>query len=364
MALAAEWSVSVDGIDVSDKMNDLIESIEVTAKAGGSADSAKLTFDDTDGAIILPPEKAEVEITIEGRVRFRGYVDGSPEMSGSRGGGQKLDLNCKGFDKSGKVKEAQRWHKDDATLQDFLDEAAEKAGLSGIKLDPAFAEIRRPFWSAKGRNFLQLGQALADEYGGTFKIRGDQAVLAKRGNGQSPGGSELPTITATKGDNLRTWRITPKSARPRFAKAKVRRYDRKQAKWIEETVEIGDALGGSDVSDILGTARPDEDSAKLAGEGRKTESEREGGEGSVTIDLNVDAEVEGTCILAGCREGADGEYRIESVTDKITREGSETSLELKQPKGEAGTDSRAKSSSSSSSSPQTPAQASFPPGGV
>lgn len=345
MALAVEWAVFVNGLDVSARMNRYIESIEATGNSGGKADSARLVFDDTDGRVMLPPKGAPVEIQIEGRQVFKGYTD-APECIISRGGGQTLEVACSGFDKTGKAKQAINLHKDDCTLKEFLEEAAQKAGIKGIKVDDELGKIKRPYWSARGRNFLHLGQALAEEFGATFKLRADQAVFAKRGEGTVPGGGSTPTITATRGLNLIEARIRPFEGRPRYAKARVRRYDRKKAKHITEDIEIGNAPGGGDVVDILGEGRPDEGSAKDAAKGRKTESEREGGSGSITILIEVDAEPEGTCILSGFRPGADGSYRIETRTHRVTRDGAETSLTVKQPQGDAGTDSRGSGGSS------------------
>ena len=59
---------------------------------------------------------------------FSGTVD-SVRSSGSRGGGRTLKVTAKGFDSRGKVKEAQGFHKDDATLQDFLDQAAKNLDM-------------------------------------------------------------------------------------------------------------------------------------------------------------------------------------------------------------------------------------------
>jgi phage protein D len=87
---------------------------------------------------------------------------------------------------------------------------------------------------------------------------------------------------------------------------------------------------------------PDEQTAKRRAKGRKAKSEREGGGGTVRILLDPKAKAEGTLVLKGTRPGIDGTYRITGVTHKIDRSGgAETTLEIKQPQGEAGKDERA-----------------------
>lgn len=343
MGLSAAWSVTVNGKPATDRMNPYIESIECTDKADDSTDTALLVFDDTDGQCVMPPKSAPITITIEGVLVFEGFVD-EPESVGARGSGMQLNVSCTSVDKRGKAKQRLGLHKDEGTLEEFLQGAAKEAGIDGIKVDPSFAKIKRPYWSTDGRSFLQLGREMAAEFGATFKIRGKKAVFAKRGEGGAPGGGSLPTVTAIRGDNLISWRMSPNESRPRFGKARVRTFNRKEAKWEEEEVEIGAGESAPDSADVDPSPRADKSAAKDAAGGRKTDSEREGGSGDVTLLLDVSAFAEGTCVVSGVRAGIDGSYRIESRTHSLTRKGSETRLTLKQPQGDAGTDSRSSSS--------------------
>lgn len=336
--LAVQWAVVVNGRPVTEFLNDYIESIECTDKEGETGDTASLVFDDSDGQCMMPEKGSPIQIEMEGALVFDGFVD-AVESVGARGSGMQLNVTCTGHDKRAKVKERLGLHKDDATLEDFLSEAAKKAGLDGIKVDPSLAKIKRPYWSTDGRSFLQLGRELAEEFGATFKVRGKKAVFAKRGNGTTPAGGSMPSVSAVRGRNLINWRITPVESRPRFAKARMRHYDRKKAKWEEEEVEIGTAPGAPEAVDIGGAARADKDAAKNAADGSKTGSEREGGSGDVEILLDVAAWAEGTCNVS-IRPGIDGAYRIASRTHKVDRSGSSTRLSLKQPDDEAGTDKR------------------------
>ncbi|WP_108459212.1 phage late control D family protein [Devosia naphthalenivorans] len=338
MAWKVAWRVLVDGQDATDGMRPHLISVTVTDKDGTASDTCSLEFDDSGGQISLPRDGAKVQVYLDGVLVFSGTVD-SVRSSGTRGGGRTLSVGAKGFDAKGKTKEPQSHHMDDATLQQFLDEAAAKAGLSGIQIDPAFANIKRDYWSADAESFLHIGQTLARELNATFKIRDDKAVLAQRGQGTSAVGGAMPTVVGIVGQNVISWSIAPITSRRKFAKTSVRYFDRASASFKSMVVETG--IVGADAVNEVRSAAADEDQARAIGEGRKTEGEREGGEGSVELNLAVEAQAEGTFILSGARPGVDGTYRIVSVVKKADRGGGSTTLlELKQPGGGAGADDR------------------------
>lgn len=338
MVWKVDWRVLVDGRDMSSGMRPYLMGLTVSDKDGTAGDTCSLDFDDSGGQISLPHEGAKVAVFLNGVMVFNGTVDTPARFNLSRGGGRTLTVSAKGFDSKGKIKEPQSHHMDDATLQQFLDKAAAKAGLSSIQIDPAFANIRRDYWSADTESFLHIGQTLARELNATFKIRGSKAVLAQRGQGANANGGALPTVVGEVGRNVISCGITPITARKRFAKTVVRYFDRPSASF--KNVEIDTGLDGDAVNEIRSSAA-DEEQAKGIGEGRKSEGQREGGEGSVELDLAADAQAEGTFLLIGARPGVDGTYRIVTVTHKADRGGgSTTTLELKQPGGGAGTDSR------------------------
>lgn len=334
------WKVIVDGKDMTSAMRPYLIDIEITDKDGSASDTCSLSFDDTDGQVELPKDGASVEVFLNGVSKFKGTLD-SVRSSGSRGGGRTLRVTAKGFDSRGKVKQPLLFHKDDATLQEFMNEAAEHAGMSSIKLDPDFGNLRRDYWSADGESFLHIGEKLAHEFGGTFKVRGDQAIIAKRGEGKATTGTTMPTITGIVGENVISWDIAPFKGRRSFTKAKVRYFDRKAADFKSKDVEFNLDRNLPESTNLVRATVGDESQADSVGEARKREAEREGGEGTVEMDLTVDAQAEATFTLSGARAGVDGEYRISSVRHRADRSGgSTTSLEVKQPGGSAGKDTR------------------------
>lgn len=325
MAWIVDWQVIVNGQNMSDRMRPYLIEIEVTDKAGSSSDSCSLKLAD-DESFEFPAEGSGVSVSLQGATVFEGVVDDT-KSSGSRGGGRIMTVSAKGFDTRGKAKEGQDFHKDDASLGDFLQESASKAGYS-ISVDSSLASKQRPYWSADGESFLGVGEKLAREFNATFKIRGTQAVFVPRNS------SLLGTVVGTVGPNgnVINWDISPYTGRQAFTKAKARWFDRKTAKFEEKEVEVSSSRPLPDSTNVVRGVAADEGQATDLAEGRKSEAEREGGQGSVEIDLDPSAQAEGMFTLSGARAGVDGTYRIETVKHKASRSGgATTSLDLKQP---------------------------------
>ena len=346
-----EWRVTIDGKDASDRMNPYLTSIEVEDKKGKSGDTCNLEFDDTDGQCVLFQGGEHVQIELAGTEAFEGYLD-TPDWTLDRGGGRRLTCKGTSYDSRGKVKDGQAWHKDDATLGEFMKEAAKRAGLDSITIDPELAKIKRDYWSPDGASFLHTGESIADEVGGVFKIKGKKAVLAKRGGGTTAGGTEMPVkqLTVGSGDtagNVRSARIKPFTGRSNVSKVKIRHYDRDKAKWVEEDAEIErrDDKAPESVERVRYSAA-DKDSAEVIGKGKKAKNKEDGGAGSIVIDLDPTIVAGMKVALAGARDGIDGQFEVESARHKATRSGAaETSLEVKHPGGDAGKDKRRKGGS-------------------
>lgn len=343
MERRARFMVLIGGSDVTSTLAPLVNSIRISDAAGTHSDTCSIEVDDTDGRVILPRVGVDMIVSLGWQDEpatqvFVGKVD-EVKGSGSRGGGRIISVSAKGIDTLGKAKEHQQLHIDDATLEDAVKKAGEKAGITTVKVDEAFKSVMRPYWSLDGESFIAFGERVAREVGGIFKIQGEKAVISKKGGGKSPSGAELPSVTARWGDNLISYDITPTAGRPRFKKVRARYYDQKAAKWKETDAEIEDEEAKA--THIRRNAVADEGEAKGASDNDKTQSENEKGGGSVTIDGNGTATPEGSLILEGARPGIDGTYRIETVQHEYSRSGGwTTQLSLKKPSGEAGKDSR------------------------
>jgi uncharacterized protein len=337
------YRVMADGVDISTTLAPVLLSLKVQDAAGMVADSAEITIDDTNGRIAFPRDGAFMTVDLGwrssglGRV-FEGTVT-DVRSSGGRSNGRRMVISAKSADMKGKAKQAEEKHWDRRTLGAVMREAAGRAGL-GMIVDPGLAQIERSYWSMNAESFLHFGHRLAREVGGTFKIVGRTALMASRNAGLSASGLSLATVTATYGDNLMAWEITPVVARPRFKSMRARWFDLNQALWRDERQEVNDGAALAMATLRFTWASADE-ARRSAGSG-KAESERNKGGGTVRITGNVAAQPEGSCVVAGARPGVDGAYRIETVVHELSRpDGFITTLHIKRPGGAAGKDSRA-----------------------
>ncbi len=328
--------VTVAGTNITAPLLPVLISLTVSDKVGTHADTAILEIDDTDGRIVLPQLGAPVVVALgwEGggvRVVFTGTVD-EVRSSGSRGGGRTLSISAKGVDTTGKSKEPQQRHFDDKTVEDILKEAGSSAGIAEVAVDPVLAGITRTYFEMRDESFIHMGERLAREIGGNFRIQGATATMSRRG------ALYLASVAAVAGRNLHAWDIAPALGRAQYGKVRARWYDPAEAAWKE--TEEPTSLGGEARHDHRYSLANEGEAGEQAAANRAT-SERDAGEGSVTIEGDTAAIPDGLCTVAGARPGIDGAYRIEALTHRYSRGGGFiTELELRQPHQGAGADQR------------------------
>lgn len=342
MSWKTSWSVSVNGRDASSAMNDFLLSIEIDEKEGGGGDTATLELDDTGGRMTLPRAGARVVISLAGLQKFDGWTE-EPEWDYARGGGRKISVHCVSHDTRGSIKDPQHWHQDGGSLSDFLTRAAHEAGLSSVAVAATFATIVRPWWSPGGASFLHLGERLANELGGVFKVRGGKAILAERGAGSSASGLELPAVVFDCSDEtVASIKAKPFTGRESRSKAKATWFDRAAGKWRTEEVDI-DPIDGAPASVAHGRyPRADGATAQHLTKGRKRAAAHDKGSVTVVADLRVNVPVGAPATVRNARAGVDGAWKVKNAKHHLDRGGGgKSTFDLGQPEGSAGKDTRA-----------------------
>lgn len=345
------FKVLIDGNDVTSRFAPLVKSITVTKNSKRTAHTAEIKLADPDGSTFLPPDGAKMQIWLGHQdtgadLVFEGTVN-DVNSSGARGSGRELKISATSADQKGKAKQPALRHKDKATLKDVATEWGQKAGLN-VQVIGSLASVERDYWIQQNESFQAWGQRMAEENGATFQIIGNRAIFSPRNESMSASGKPLTPIFAAFGDNLVSWDISPTIGRPQYEKVQVRYYDREEAKWKDESVDVRGADAKVKLTEQLPAATKANASGK-AGAGSK-KSEREKGSGSAEIVGDYAAEPEAPCFISGARPGIDGEYIIDVVTHTLTKsDGFSTKLTIKKPTGTAGKDSRGTGPSSASS---------------
>lgn len=276
MSKRAAFMVTVAGTNITTTLLPVLISLTVSDKVGTHSDTASLDVDDTEGRIVLPQIGAPVIVALgwegEGvRVVFTGTVD-EVRSSGSRGGGRTLQITAKGMDTTGKPKEGQQRHFDDSTIEDILAQAGRTAGVTEIEVDPSLASITRTYFEMRDESFIHMGERLAREIGGNFRIQGAKAIVSKRAAVTPPPWWRPGAGTSTAGD------ISPALGRAQYSKLRARWYDPKNAEWRETAEETSLSV---DARHDHRYAKADEGEATQQTASDRATSERDAGEGSV-----------------------------------------------------------------------------------
>lgn len=336
MSKRALFNVTVAGTNITTALAPVLMGLQISDKAGTHTDTASLDIDDRDGRIVLPTKGAEVNIALGWadtgmRVVFEGTVD-EVKSSGNRSAGRRLSITAKGMDTTGRAKEPQQRHWDDATVEDILTDAAAYVGITDVQIDPDLAGLARTYFEMRDESFVAAAERLAREVGANIRITGGRLIVSKRK------GDYQALVRAAWGDNLHSWQMSPQLGRPQFKAVRSRWYDFAAAAWrqVERTT-------GLDVDAIFSNRFPrgDEAEGEQQADSDAATVERDAGGGTVVIEGNTDAIPDGLCIVSGTRPGVDGSYRIDEVSHALTRNGGfVTTLTLKQPQDGAGADER------------------------
>jgi uncharacterized protein len=373
------WQLSIDGADVSSNFGPVLISMTIHETEGGKADTLEIELDDTDGQIALPSMGAEVDAAIGwddtgATATFIGYIGAvaskgkghgdahrhshhkkeekqhgeGAHSAGDRSKGRTLTLTATSADMRSDAKGHVEKHMDNSSFQDAATSFASDAGLS-VNVDPTIGAINRTYWGIANESFLEWGARIATDIGATFKVYGTNAVFVPRDGNTSASGEALVDIDATWGDNLISWSISPILSRNDYAEFGARWYDMDGAQWNREAA-TSDSSDGVTAKHTGNYKSASQDHATLRANSSKSEGKRDkGGGDNVVIQGEPDAQVQANCNVSGVRDGVDGTYTIAGVTHHLTRHGSfTTELSLKQPSGDAGTDSRNTTSSAAS----------------
>ncbi|WP_395175528.1 phage late control D family protein [Roseibium alexandrii] len=329
--------VRVGGQDVTSRFAPLLLDLTVNRSAGKAADIANIRLANPGGMVIMPSDRAPMEIILGGHWAFEGFVS-EVECSVDKSSGRTMMISASSVDQGGEATAPKLQHLDEADLRTVAQKFGSTAGLN-VQVLGSIAEIKRDYWLQQNESFIAWGQRIADEVGATFKVLGSRAFFAGRNEGLSASGKTLTPIAATYGVNLISANIRPIVSQPRFKDVKISYFDRLKGERVEESSDTGIDGVATTLRYLLGSATKEQ--AQRVAEAKGKEADREKGQGTVTIIGDARAEPEAICTTSGVATGADGSYRIDAASLRLSKKsGFTTTVTLRQPQDGAGVDSR------------------------
>ncbi|MGD0642476.1 MAG: contractile injection system protein, VgrG/Pvc8 family [Roseiarcus sp.] len=237
--------ISIDGQDVSSKVNPRVLKGRVDRFDGEKADALELTLSNYDGMLAKPKRGATLRVAL-GFAEFGGAVDRGAyiiqDVTKSGGlaefhlTGQSADLK-----KTLKQQKTRTWVAP-KTLGAVLSQVASDNGLRAA-IDAAFAALPiDPILAQTGESDMHLVMRLARRYGAVGKFAMGQLVFVPKGAGTTASGAGVPAITITPND-CEPFHIHDSDREVR-GKSHAKVWDRKTATSTDKAGDAGD--GGPD----------------------------------------------------------------------------------------------------------------------
>jgi phage protein D len=347
--MKANYSISIDGSDVSSNFGPVLQSMSITDSDGGKSDTLDIVLNDMYGQLLLPRASAAIQaaiwweevpaFSVAGAVTFSGKTD-EPKSHGSRSGGLTLSIGAKSADHVGKGKAKLNKQQDNTTFGAVAQQWGQLAGYQ-VQVDSSLASIKRAYWAMHNESFHNWGRRIAKELGATFKIAYPKAAFVPRNSGTSASGQQLSPLIVVAPGNLISWEITPIQGRGLYANSRAFYYDPAAA--LYKVVSNATGINGAEADLTDAHKHADQDHATNKSKSNAADSQRKSGGGSIELYGDPRAMSQNDCQLSGARAGVDGAYRIKTARHTFSRGGGwSCSVDVEQPQGAAGSDSRGK----------------------
>lgn len=354
--------ISVNGQDVSSKVNARVIKGKLDRHDGEKADSLSLTLSNFDGQLAKPARGASLSVAL-GFTEFGGAVDRGTyivQTVKKSGPAAEFEITARSADLKKTLKEQKtRTFVAPKTLGDVLNQIASDNGLSpaidaGLAAKPIDKIIAQT-----GESDMHLITRLARRYGAVGKFAMGKLVFTPKGSGTTASGASIAAITITPND-CESFTITDEDREDRGnSKAKV--WDRAKATSTTLTGSAGGAGPDYTHPETFGSTTE----AQAAVDARAKAFQRGTKKISAKLRASIAAPTPGGVITTqGFGDDDDTDWIVKTVSDEFGDEGLVTGFEgeLKvADSGGSGGGSSASGASAATTSPTLYAGADNPP---
>lgn len=316
----ADWRVTMDGKDLSDRLRPRLVSLSISEKRGDEADQLDIVLNDTDGQLGIPKEGAVLHVQLgwrQGRDVTVGLIDkGSFKVDDVSHSGppDQITIKARATDFTSQIRNRHQQSWKSTTLGAVLKDVAGRNGLT-LKIASGLASIALPSISQSRESDIAFLRRLGRENDAVATIKDKRLIFARKGAGAATSGKALPTLTIhrTEGDR-HNWQRQKRDGQEGVTASW---HDKKGAK--RQTVTVGKAEGAKKLRKI----HPDEASAKRAAVAERDRLKR----APATFDMKLalgraDAIPEARVKVSGYKDVIDAAtWLISEVTHRLDKAG-------------------------------------------
>jgi phage protein D len=316
----ADWRVTMDGKDLSDRLRPRLVSLSLSEKRGDEADQLDIVLNDTDGMLGIPKEGALLSVQLgwkQGRDVTAGLIDkGSFKVDDVSHSGppDQITIKARAADFTSQIRNRREQSWKNTTLGAVLKDVAGRNGLT-LKIAPDLSSIALPSISLSRESEIAFLRRLGRENDAVATIKDGHLVFARKGAGTAPSGRALPTLTIRRTDGDRhNWQRQKRDGQEGVTASW---HDRKGA--ARKTVTMGKEEGAKKLRKIY----PDEASAKRAAIAERDRIKR----APATLDMKLalgraDAIPEARVTVSGYKDEIDATtWLISEVTHRLDKSG-------------------------------------------
>ena len=326
-----DWRLLANRADITATIAARLVSLRYTDEAGLESDVLEIVLadHDPDAPIQVPAAGAELELSLGyagALVRVGLFVVDEIEMSGPPGV-MTIRARAAPFESSRgglsqlQTQKRRAWPKG-TMLADMARKIAAEHGLRPV-IGADLEGIRLPHLDQLDESDVNFLVRIARRYDALVKPAGGRLVLAKRGQAKSASGQTLPAVVLAP-DEVSSWRV---SITRREQSGTVVAYWHATRQSRRHEVQVGE---GEPVFRIK-RYYPSPDMAKAAAHAEMDRRARRQATLSLTMPGRIEVQAEGRVVLAGFREGVDGQWIVTRAEHGLDAGGLVTSIDAERP---------------------------------
>ncbi|MPT48034.1 MAG: phage late control D family protein [Sphingobium sp.] len=203
----AAWAVTLNGVDLTDKINPRLLSLSISEKRGEEADQMDLTLHDMDGLLDIPPKGATLKVEMgwrQGTGLPTGMTDKGTykvDEASWKGPPDQITIRARSADMTDAFRVRRERSFVGKTVKDIVGAIAGDNGLKP-QIDAALGAKTIPALGSGAKSDAALLRALGKRFDAVATVKAGTLIFAPIGSGKTASGTQLPTETIDRSQTV------------------------------------------------------------------------------------------------------------------------------------------------------------------